>query len=480
MTVAISRRKFLRISSSFLFASTFTGCIRGNRTKDNEELSPANNKKPNFIFILADDLGYGDIGCYGSDKHRTPNIDDMAENGLKLTDFYVPAPCCSPSRASFMTGCYPIRIGMHQGAEGTGTIMPGDKNGLNPEETTIPEILRDRGYSTACIGKWHLGDKTEYMPNNQGFDYFYGLPYSNDMSPTIHPEKNWPPLPLMKNDKVIETEPDQALLTKKYTRQCCKFIRNNKNKPFFLFLSHTMPHHPVNASDRFKGKSANGLYGDAVEEIDWSTGQIIKTLKEEGILETTLVIFTSDNGASRRGLGSNLPFSGAKGQILEGGMREPCIMYWPNTIQKGIVYKGIATIMDFLPTFAYLSGESVTDHKQIDGKNIWPYLFGGDSESPYEVLYYYMKGQLQAVRSGKWKLHLQLDNKLIAPWPNSGRKSVAMKLIDLEKDLKEKNDLSKQNPEVVKKLLNYAEKARKELGDENIHGSGQRWMPHMK
>jgi len=270
--------------------------------------------KPNFIIIFCDDLGYGDVGCFGSEKHRTPNINRMAAEGMRFTSFYVTSGVCTPSRSSLMTGCYPRRVNMHESDRNECVLFPVARKGLNPDEITIAEVLKAQGYATACVGKWHLGDQPEFLPTSQGFDYYFGIPYSNDMG--ANQRNSNPPLPLVRNKKVIEAPADQNTLTQRYTQEVIKFITANKDTPFFIYLPHTMPHNPVHSSEKFRGRSANGGYGDSVEEIDWSTGEILAALKKLDIDERTLVVFTSDNGAAPRWGGSNLPLSGWKGSTM--------------------------------------------------------------------------------------------------------------------------------------------------------------------
>ena len=267
------------------------------------EWTRRDDRPPNFILILADDMGYGDLGCFGSQKHRTPHLDRMADEGIRLTSFYSTSGVCTPSRASLMTGCYPRRVSMHQDADQRWVLFPGSATGLNPDEVTIAEVLKQKGYATATIGKWHLGDQPEFLPTRQGFDFYFGLPYSNDLGKG-NKNFNFPPLPLMNGEKVIEVEPDQAQLTRRYTAEAIRFIQDHRNERFLLFFSHTMPHVPVAASPQFAGKSANGRYGDAIEEIDWSVGEILKTLQKLGIDGQSMVIFTSDNGPERSRVGS--------------------------------------------------------------------------------------------------------------------------------------------------------------------------------
>jgi len=426
-----------------------------------------NNSKPNFILIFADDLGYGDLACYGSEKNRTPALDQMASEGLRLTSFYVTSGVCTPSRSSLMTGCYPIRVGMDENYNGYWVLFPVDHKGLHPSEITVAEILKEQGYATACIGKWHLGDQPEFLPTSQGFDYYFGIPYSNDMGAS---EAN-PPLPLMRNEMVIEAPADQATLTKRYTEESIRFIRAQVDQPFFLYLPHTMPHYPLFSSEAFAGKSNNGKYGDAIEEIDWSTGQILKVLKELGIDQNTLVVFTSDNGATRSG--SNLPFSGGKAGVQEGSMREPCIMWWPETIKAGESSNELMSTIDILPTFARLSGANIPQDRILDGLDASPIILGEKGAvSQHEAYYYYFMSQLQAVRSDHYKLYLALEAKQYG-WSRNLVKS-EMELFDLDKDPGEKDNIVQQHPEVVARLLKLADKAREDMGDYDQPGKNAR------
>jgi len=439
------------------------------------------NPKPNFIVIFCDNMGYGDIGCFGSQKHRTPNLDIMAEQGIRLTSFYVTSGVCTPSRASLMTGCYSQRIDMHVSDTGGCVLRPISAKGLNLDEITIAKLLQEqglpsnavKGYATACIGKWHLGDQSEFLPTRHGFDYYYGIPYSEDMVPSVNP--NWPPLPLMRNEEVIEAPVDLTSITKRYTQEAIEFITENHDKPFFLYLAHATPGSvkiPA-VSDEFRGSSANGRYGDSIEEIDWSTGQILATLKSLDIDNRTMVVFTSDNGAVQGHGGSNAPFAGWGYSTMEGGMRMPCIVRWPGNIPEGKTCDELCTTMDLLPTFARLAGTEPPKDRIIDGKDVWPLLTCKEgSKSPHEAFYYYQIEQLQAVRSGKWKLHLPLEAKYNHGRRNTG--SSPLRLFDLSNDVKETVDVSAQHPEVVKRLLTLAEKARENLGDVDRNGKQQR------
>jgi len=438
------------------------------------------SRRPNFVIIFCDDLGYGDIGCFGSAKNRTPNLDRMAAEGTRFTSFYVTSGVCTPSRSSLMTGCYPRRVNMHQNDTGLCVLFPVNKKGLNPDEITIADLLKRQGYTTACVGKWHLGDQPPFLPTRQGFDCYFGIPYSNDMG--SRKDTNRPPLPLVRNEKVIEAPADQNTLTKRYTEEVVKFITANKDKPFFVYLPHTMPHMPLHVSDAFRGRSANGLYGDVVEELDWSVGQILQTLRELDLAEKTLVVFTSDNGATGGKGRSNGPLRGHKGTTWEGGQREPCIVWWPGNVPTGKTCDELTCTMDLLPTFARLAGTKPPDDRIIDGKDIWPLMAGQKAaKSPHEAFYYYQVDQLQAVRSGKWKLHLALKQKR----KNWGKPTpdVPLQLYDLHADIGETNNVADKHPEVVKRLLALAQKARDDLGDIGREGKNQRpagWVENPK
>ncbi len=433
------------------------------------------SRQPNFIVIFCDDLGYADVGCFGSKRNKTPHIDTMAAEGTRFTDFYVTAPVCSPSRSSLMTGCYPLRVDLSRSGRGPYVLLPADNKGLNPSETTIAELLKGQGYRTACIGKWHLGDQPEFMPNSHGFDYYYGTPYSNDMKrkgpkkgQTANRGKH---LPLFRNKEIIELSPDQRYFTRNHTTEAVRFIKANKDKPFFVYLPHIMPHSPHYASPAFDGKSGQGVYCDAIAELDWSVGEILRTLRELGIDDNTLVIFTSDNGATSRG--ENLPLSGGKGKILEGGMRVPCVMRWPGAIPAGKTSGELITVMDFLPTFTKLAGGRLPKAK-IDGKDISPLMFGrAGATTPYEKFFYYRIDQLRAVRSGGWKLHLAIDPTLEG-WDGVRKGKCDLALYDLDTDIGEKTNVADKHPDVVKRLSAYAAEARKDIGDWHAPGTGQR------
>jgi arylsulfatase A-like enzyme len=432
-------------------------------------------EKPNFIVIFCDNLGYGDVACFGPTQHRTPNLDRMADEGLKLTSFYATSGVCTPSRASLMTGCYPRRVGLHVNSQGGVVLFPKDKKGISDGEITIAEVLRQAGYATTIVGKWHLGDQPPFLPTRHGFDSYFGIPYSDDMTETEDGRR--PPLPLMQNERVIEAPPDRNLLTQRYTERVIEFITENRDRPFFVYMPQAMPGSTAApfASERFRGKSANGPWGDSVEELDWSTGEILAALKRLDLDQRTLVVWTSDNGAPRRNppQGSNLPLAGWGYTAAEGGQRVPCIVRWPGKIPAGTVSDELCTTMDLLPTFAYLAGSRPPSDRSIDGHDIRLLLFGGpEAKSPYEAFFYYYMDQLQAVRSSHWKLYLPLESK----WYNFRRdgKPAAAQLYDLNNDLQETKNLAEAKPEVVERLLAHAETARADLGDANRPGTGQR------
>ena len=473
----MSRREFVNLVGTGAAGALTAGCTHdGAETRQPAPVgSPAESggRKPNLIVIFVDDLGYGDIGCFGSTVNRTPAVDRMAREGMKLTSFYVSSGVCSPSRASLMTGCYPLRVGMHESEKDCFVLVPRDKRGLNPAETTVAQMLKGQGYATACIGKWHLGDQPPFFPTRRGFDYYYGIPFSNDMGSkekgTL--KDGLPPLPVMRNEQVIDAPVDQHTITVRYTEEAVAFIRKNVARPFFLYLPHTMVHRPLHSSERFEGKSENGKYGDAVEEVDWSTGEILAELKKLGLDEDTLVIFTSDNGACRPG--SNAPLRGGKATIFEGGMRVPCVMRWPGKVPTGAVCDEVTATIDLLPTFARLAGGS-PPKKPIDGKDITDILLGGPgAKSPHKAYYYYFMSQLQAVRAGKWKLHLALDPK-IGKWMGTPQGPCEAELYDLDADIGETTDVAAENPDVVEQLAALAEIARKDIGDYKTPGAGQR------
>ncbi len=421
------------------------------------ELSAAEPSKPNIVLIFIDDLGYADIGPFGNTKVRTPHLDKMAAEGMKFTSFYA-TPVCSMSRACLLTGCYNTRVSI------PGVLFPKDTIGLHSNEVMLAEVVKQKGYATCCIGKWHLGWQPELLPTSQGFDHYFGLPYSNDMG-TGNKGRGFPPLPLIKGNEVIETEPDQSQLTRRYTEEAVRFIREHQAEPFFVYLPHTMVHHPLAASAAFSGKSQQGALGDAIEEVDWSVGQILATLKELRLDEKTLVIFTSDNGPARRSAG---PFRGSKGSNFEGGVREPCIMRWPGTIPAATTCDRIAGNIDMLPTFAKLAGVDPPKDRVIDGRDITPLMFDPQA-GPVRDTHFYFGGNsaLAAVRQGDWKLFLNTSKdpggeKDGQPTTKVGKRKNARggsgALYNLANDPGEANDVAAANPDVVAKLSARATK----------------------
>ncbi len=453
---------------------------------EGKKSTKSKKKRMNVVLIFTDDQGYSDVGCFGAKGFKTPNLDRMAKQGVKFSSFYVSTAVCSASRSALMTGCYHTRVDIH-GAFGPGRV------GLHPDEMTIAELLKQIGYSSGCFGKWHLGSVPDLLPTAQGFDEYFGLPYSNDMSPSPknnprpQARKRYPPLPLISGTKVIEREPDQSKLTKWYTEKAVKFIKKNKNRPFFCYVAHSMPHVPLYASKKFKGKTKSGLYGDVITEIDWSVGQILETLKKEGLDENTLVIFTSDNGPwltfGNHG-GTAFPLREGKGTIFEGGVRIPCIMRWPGKMPAGHVCNEPAMTIDILPTLAKLTGAKLPKHK-IDGKNIWPLMKGEkEAKSPHEAYYFWYARELRAVRMGKWKFHFPHRYRTLTGPPgmdgvpkNQGSAKIGLSLFDLEKDIGEKKNVAKQHPDVVAKIKKLAQKMRERLGDRLTKTKGREVRP---
>ena len=426
-------------------------------------------KPPNIVLVFADDLGYADLGCFGSTKIRTPNIDSIARDGIRLTNFHVPQAVCSASRTALLTGCYPNRVGI------LGALGPNSKNGIKDSENLLPEYLKKLGYSTAIFGKWHLGDSAQYSPIRHGFDTYFGLPYSNDMWPNHPTAKNFPPLPLRHDDKVLELNPDQSKLTGWYTERGVKFIEANKDKPFFLYMPHSMPHVPIYASEKFKGKSSHGLYGDVIEEIDSSVGTILETLKKHSLDKNTLVIFTSDNGPwlsyGDHG-GSRGVLREGKGTEFEGGVRVPFVARWPGKIPAASISNEPTMTIDLLPTLVAYAGGVVLEEPKIDGKNISAVLEARPgAKSPQEAYYFYWGDALHAVTSGKWKLHFPHPYLHIIEGGKDGKpgkgetRKMELSLFDLDADISESKNVADQNPEVVKKLQMLGDKIREELGD---------------
>jgi arylsulfatase len=464
---------------------------------------------PNVVMIVADDLGYADLGCYGATQIRTPHLDRMAAEGTRFTSFYVAQPVCTASRAGLMSGCYPNRIGLQ------GALNHTSRNGIHPDEWLLPEMLHDRGYATICLGKWHLGTVPRFRATRNGFDQWLGIPYSNDNS-KYHPvlAAEMPPLPFHDGEEVIELDPDQSQFTRRFTERAVSFIQQNRNRPFFVYLPQVMPHVPIFASDKFRGRSPGGLYGDVVEELDWSVGQLLAALERLDLAERTLVIFFSDNGpwlSYGDHAGSAIPFREGKLTTFEGGVRVPCLVRWPGKVPAARVSDEPFMAIDWLPTLTELVGGKVAKRK-IDGRSVKPLLLGvPGAKSPHEALFFYAGAELQAVRCGQWKLHFPHPYLTTAGEPGRGGKPsnwgktqplaitqsgiegiasrhgqrvehLDLSLFDLRTDHGETENLAAQHPEVVARLRLLAEPIRRELGDSltGITGSGLRqagWEP---
>ncbi len=430
---------------------------------------------PNVVIIYCDDLGYADIGCFGAKGYETPAIDRLAREGMRMTDFYVAQAVCSASRTALLTGCYPNRVGI------LGALGPTATHGIHDEETTLAEICKQRGYATAIYGKWHLGHHPQFLPTRHGFDDYFGLPYSNDMWPQ-HPTAKFPDLPLIADARVIAKNPDQTQLTTWYTERAVKFIDQHHQRPFFLYVPHSMPHVPLFVSDKYAGKTSRGLFGDVIAEIDWSVGQILAALDRHEIADRTLVVFTSDNGpwlSYGDHAGSADPLREGKGTAWDGGVRVPCVMRYPGLIASWTECDEPVMTIDLLPTVAKLVGARLPERK-IDGKNLLPLLRGDARTSPHEALYFYWGNELHAIRSGRWKLHFPHEYRSLRgepgrdgkPGPYVQRKT-QLELYDLETDRGEAKNVAAANPEVVARLQQLAEQARDELGDSLTQRKGK-------
>ena len=445
---------------------------------------PASTRLPNFIVIYADDLGYADVGPFstlvGAARPQTPNLDRMAAEGIRLTNFYTAQAVCSASRMALLTGTYPNRVGILGALNHTAT------HGINPAELTIAEVLKHRGYATAIFGKWHLGHHKSFLPVHHGFDEYFGLPYSNDMWPR-HPQRGsfFPDLPLIEGDRVTRVDPDQSQLTTWYTERAVTFVERHKDRPFFLYVPHSMPHVPLFVSERFKGKTS-GLYGDVIAELDWSVGQILDAVKRGGIDDNTLVIFTSDNGPwlsyGNHG-GSPGGFREGKATAFEGGVRVPFVARWPRRIPAGVVSHMPAMTIDVLPTLAGLAAASLSGQR-IDGRDMSATLtHAPNARPPHDVLYVYWGAELHAVRSGKWKLHLPHPYQSLETAGADGKpgkyvtRQIELSLFDLEADAAETTNVAERNPDVLKKLLEYVETAREDLGDALVKRTGKNVRP---
>ena len=437
--------------------------------------------RPNYVVIFLDDMGNGDLSCTGSRGYKTPNIDKMANDGIRFTNFYVAQAVSGASRAGLMTGCYPNRIGL------SGAPPPNSPVGISDKEETMAEVLKKVGYTNAIFGKWHLGDAKKFLPKQHGFDEYFGIPYSNDMWP-FHPfMKTYPDLPLIEGDSVIELNSDQSQFTRRFTERAVNFINKNKRNPFFLYLAHPMPHVPLSASEKFKGKSEQGLYGDVMMELDWSVGEILATLKKNGIDKNTLVIFTSDNGpwvSYGNHAGSTGGLREGKGTMWEGGARVPCIMQWKGVIAPGQICNKLVSTIDFLPTFAHVS-KAALPVNQIDGVSILPLLKGDENANPRShFVYYYDDNSLRAVTDGRYKLvfphkfrtYLNYEPGRDGSEGRVSEGSTELCLYDLSCDPGESHDVKALYPEIISKLQKLADNSRADLGDDllNIPGVNRR------
>jgi arylsulfatase A len=416
---------------------------------------------PNVVVIFIDDMGYGDIGPFGATKQKTPHLDRMAKEGMKLTSFYA-APVCSVSRAQLLTGCYGARINV------PAVYMPVSPQGLNPDEMTIADHLKKLGYATMCIGKWHVGDQPEFLPTKQGFDHYFGIPYSNDMQ-RKSTESGKSVTPLLRDDKVIEllTDEEQTHIVKRYTDEALQFISNNKAKPFFLYLPHTAIHTPIYPGKDFQGKSENGRVGDWIEELDWSTGKILDALHELKLDKNTLVIFTSDNGPwliKEKDSGSAGPLRGGKGSTWEGGVRVPTLAWWPGKISPASTVDAVAGTIDLLPTIVTLAGGAVPAEPVIDGRDLAPLLFGKSKQSPRDAHYFFKGYTLEAVRQGSWKLAIAPQIETMGRNHSDDAKGPEPRLYNLDEEIGERTNVAAQNPEIVAKLTALADKIKADIG----------------
>lgn len=412
---------------------------------------------PNIVFVLTDDLGYADLSCYGAARIKTPQIDTLAAQGMKFTDFYAASCVCTPTRAAFLTGCYPKRVGLHKGV-----LPPRSQSGLHPDEVTLAEVLRAKGYATACIGKWHLGEGAETLPTKQGFDSYFGMAGPNHGASDLY-----------RGTEVIEQRGKLALedLTQRYTDEALKFIRESKDRPFFLYMAHGAPHIPLYASAAFRGKSQAGLYGDMIEEVDWSVGRLLETLKELKLDERTMVIFTSDNGPAGT---AAPPLHGGKGSTWEAGLRVPCLVRWPNRIPAGSVCREMAVIFDWLPTLAAQAGGALPTGRKLDGQDLWPLLSAqAGARSPHgHFVYYSREGLASAVREGQWKLHVvapveRWAGKLPPQALSDTKPSEAPPwLYDLDADIGETRNVARDHPEIVERLRQKLQETDQLLGRE--------------
>lgn len=470
------KRKIFSITSLILPGLGFVtaNCLSSDKSIDIQ---------PNIVLIYLDDMGYGDLSLTGATGYNTPNLDKMASQGMFFTHFYSPSAVCTASRAGLLTGCYPNRIGL------AGVIGPSSLVGISDEEETIAKILKKKNYATAIFGKWHLGFQNQFLPTNHGFDEFYGIPYSNDMWP-LHPQRpdDYPDLPLFENETIINpvvTPDDQSQFTTDFTLRTIDFIKRHRDKPFFIYLPHPMPHVPLYVSDKFKGKSKQGVFGDVMMEIDWGVGQIIKTLEENKLLENTLIIFTSDNGPwlnYGNHAGNSGGFREGKGTTFEGGQRVPCLMMWKGVIQEGSICNNLTSAIDILPTLAEITDAPLPINK-IDGVSLLPLLKGDFDANPRQTFYYYyQRNSLEAVRHNSWKLVFPHHGRTYEgfqpgkdgkPGEVKGNFSFEGGLYDLRRDPGERYDVSESYPEIVETLIKIANEAREDLGDDLTNNPGK-------
>lgn len=435
----------MRLSISIIVALIFISC------KSEDPSSKTNERPPNIVFIFTDDLGYGDIGCFGAQDIKTPNIDRIADEGIKFTEFYSASPICSPSRAGLLTGRLPVRMGIN------GVFFPESFTGMPSDEITIAEMLKEKNYATGIVGKWHLGHHFKYLPLQQGFDSYFGIPYSNDMASVVY----------MRNNDVEEFQVEQKYITKRYTEEALDFIDKNQKQPFFLYLAHNMPHVPIYASEDFLGTSDRGLYGDVVQEIDWSVGKILKKLEDLKLLENTLVIFSSDNGPwlvmEELGGSAGILREG-KQFTFEGGMRVPTVAMWKGKIPQGITYEDLASQMDWFPTFASIANTSISDSIEIDGKDISQVLFNTGKRVNDGYLFFTGTNELQAYRKQHWKVKKPYHGNTGTPWTQAVAAHDSL-LIDMKNDPGEKNNLYHEFPAIADKLFIEMNKELDSLGN---------------
>ncbi len=430
-------------------AVIFSGCTSSSQDLDSAQA----DRPPNIVFIFADDLGYGDLGCYGATDIKTPHIDQLAQQGIRFTDFYSVSPVCTPSRYGLLTGRYPVRDGVHRGV-----FFPESWTGMDTAEITLAQVLQQRGYATGIIGKWHLGHHRQYLPLQRGFDYYFGIPYSNDMEAVVY----------LRGNEVVDEAVDQRQNVKTYTQEALQFIEAHQEEPFFLYLPHAMPHVPIYASEEFQGTSQRGLYGDVIQEMDWSVGQIVSKLQALGLEENTMLVFTSDNGPWRTMIelgGSPGKLRAGKQTTFEGGMRVPCLVQWKAGIKPGQVIEGMHNMMDWFPTLAHLAGGQLPTDRPIDGEDISAVLQQGGKRKGQQLAYYSIyTGDLAAFRSGDWKLKLPMERPYGGRYGFEGEEAHGMLLFNLKEDPGEQQNLAEKHPEKVAQLQKEIEAFKASLG----------------